>query len=526
MNTLKDIANIATKSEGNASQELIRSYYFFLTLNIRMTFMLLHVLQPELEDQTSGEDLPADTDVSARNPSREKVTAVARRVLPALRQYSIWLITQASVIIGSQSVGPVVIHAKEMWKMFADVLTRLASFYPVESLGPVNYLLEEDETTVGFKPLRDPSLSDHCNLYIDVNGTLKPHITDLGTKRCLPLEEMQARIRNILLCALTLHEDANCPIILDVETRVFIFVEEGLAIASASSPVQAPTPSFKSPMKTNCKSAVAETGRRNRAVVPDESVAASDSHNSIDSYFNHMVDNLVEPSGSRPMASNETSYGMHSRTANEVFVPIGSNGFQSHQVQSPPMLPSIPGSGLWNSAFTPQPNELQAVSPNRPGTGRQLSPMPLSTRQEQLEAAEHLERVTGYRRSSIDRSEKMTGWGKSPQNSWGGHRVSQRSSQEVNDILQRSLAEQFNPVPVPSSFFSDSSSLYANNTPLNRQHLNGGGMRGQIAPNENSTFYAGGSDFDRATMLQSSIWNGSQPRQGGYTQTPPGGQGG
>jgi len=83
---------------------------------------------------------------------------------------------------------------------------------------------------------------------------------------------------------------------------------------------------------------------------------------------------------------------------------------------------------------------------------------------------------------------------------------------------------------ITSSDFSDSSSLYANNTPAARQQPIGGGMRSlpaQFAPTNtanNSTFYAGGTDFDTAAMLRSSIWNGSQPSHGNYTQTPPGNQ--
>jgi Est1 DNA/RNA binding domain len=494
-----------------------------------MNFMLLQVLQPELEDPPSGEDLPAETDASTRISSCEKVTAVARRVLPALRQYSVWLVSQAALIVATDGVGPVAIHAKEMWKMYADVLTRLANFYPVDSLRSVNYLLEEDETTVGFKPLRDPMPSVECNLYVDDSGALKSHITDPGTKRSLPNDEMQARVRDIIICALTLHQDAKSPIFLKLETATFMVVEEGLAIASPSSPIQfqESTTSFESTLQTSSNLAVPETVRRNRAT---ESVAASDSHNSIDISMNHMVDSLVEPSGSRQTANNETSYGMHSRTANEVFAPIGSNGFRSHQLRSPPkMLPSLPG--LWNSAFTPQPNELQPTSPNHPSTGRQMSPMPLSTKQEQLKAAEHLERVTGYRRSSDERLENMTGFQRSPQDTWGGKRASHPSSQAINDILQHKLAEQFNPMSITSSDFSDSSSLYTNNTPMARQQPIGGGMRapGQFAPTNtanNSTFYAGGTDFDTAAMLRSSIWNGSQPRHGNYTQTPPDNQGG
>jgi hypothetical protein len=47
-----------------------------------------------------------------------------------------------------------------------------------------------------------------------------------------------------------------------------------------------------------------------------------------------------------------------------------------------------------------------------------------------------------------------------------------------------------------------------------------------LTKGHNSTVYSGASDFDKTTMLQSSLYDGSQPAWGGYVATPPGGQGG
>jgi hypothetical protein len=523
-----DIANTIVDAKGDANETVILSYYFILALNIRMMTMLLRVLRPELEDHSSGDDLPADTDITMQAPHREKVTVVARRVLPALRQCAVWLVSLAEIIVGTKGVAPVAIHAKAMWKLYADVLTQLARVHPVESLRPVNYLLEEDETTIGFKPLRDTNLPTECDLYVDDAGDDKPHIEDLKMKRNHPNEEMLARVRDILLCALILHQNPKIPLSFDPGMAAFIFEEEGLPLTAGSSPIQAqePIPSIESSMQSRGGFTVPETINKSTSPGPAEFVAASD--NSFDDYMHHMVNSLVEPSGSRQNTGNETSYGMHTRTANDIF---GSMDSASEKHQSPPkMLASLPG--VWNSAFTPQPNELKPLSPTGPNTRRPLSPMPLSTVQERLDAAEHLENITGYRRSSQERLENMTGFPgfrRSPQDAWGGKRASNPTFQAVNDILQQSLAEQFNPMSITSSGFSQSSSLYANNTPLQRQHLNGGGVRGQFVPNHagnNSTFYPGGSDFDTEAMLRSSIWNGSQTQQGNYTQTPPGGQGG
>lgn len=479
--------------------------------------MLLQVLLPELEDPTSGEELPNGTPRSFR-PS-EKITAVAARVFPALRQYSAWLACGSGVILNFGG-STIQIHVKEMWKMYADVLTRLANFFPVEGLASVSYLLEEDESTVGFLPLRKTDLSPECDLFIDDKGKLKPRITD-GAKQELPHIEMQSRVLNILICGLSLQLKEEIPIVLnrDNGSPTFIFVEEGLSLAS---PVHVPgiTSSYTSPVRKNGINGILDQTNGNYGTpeptsetdeVRDESVAASDSHQSMDTDMHRMVDSLLEPSSSgKNTTSNETSYGMHSATANEVFAPIGSNGFESRLQSTPKMLPSL--TGLYNSAFTPQPNELQPHSPNRPMTARQLSPLSLQSHEQRVQAAIALDQFTsGY---GITQNTEFS-WGRQ-----SSRPLSHPISQPVNQILHESLAQQY----IPSSAFSDSSSIYVNNTP--QQHFAPGRPLRHGIPtlNGNSTVYPGGSDFDRDIMLQSSLYDGSSAR--GYIQTPAGGQGG
>jgi Est1 DNA/RNA binding domain len=477
-----------------------------------MMFALLQVLLPELEGPASGEELPSGAAGSRSDRPNEKITAIAARVFPALRQYSVWLASGAGLILSSAGTASIQVHAKEMWKMYAEVLTRLPNFFPVEELGSVGYLLEEDESTVGFQPLRNPSLGAECNLYADEKGELKPRITDLGVKRDLPHVEMQARVLNILLCGLSLQLKENIPLALSRDTRspAFTFVEDSLSLASPVR-VQFSASTHMSSTPTNGNYSMHESTNR-VAEVLDESIAASDSHQSMDTDMHRMVDSLLEPPSSRNTTSNETSYGMHSATANEVFAPMGSNGFEPRFQGTPKMLPSLPG--LYNSAFTPQPNELQPLSPNRPMSARQLSPLSLTTPEQRLQAAMALDEVTGYRPT------ERGSWGKT-----ASRPLSNPVSQPVNQILQESPVLQF--MPMPSSAFSDSSSIYVN-TPHFQNRTIGGPLRGGLPPvnGNNSMVYPGASDFDKATMLQSSIYDGSHPAWGDYPQTPPGGQGG
>ncbi len=177
------------------------------------------------------------------------------------------------------------------------------------------------------------------------------------------------------------------------------------------------------------------------------------------------------------------------------------------------MLPSLPG--LYNSAFKPQPNELQPHSPNRPMTARQRSPFSLATPEQRLQAAVALDEATGF--GSTNRSSRE---------SRASRPLSNPISPPVNQILQESFAQQF--MPMPSSAFSDSSSIYVNNTPHLQSRAAGGPLRAvlPLTNGHSSTVYSGASDFDKTTMLQSSLYEGSQHAWGGYVATPPGGQGG
>lgn len=463
-----------------------------------------------------GEDLPNDTNMSQAKEPRDKITVITRRVLPALRQYSTWLVSRSRIITGIPDPA-VKVHINELHKMYADVLTRLANFFHARDLPEVSYLLEEDETTIGFKPFQDPNLDPACNLYID-GDALKPRITDPGVERSHPNIEMLARVRDIMLCGLTLAVTPQYPITYFQETGEFMFVEAGLPPTSpvngnghrpSSSPTNLPH-AHTSPTKAAGKHKAPEPPQQ----LNDEIESIADSHISMDTYMHNMVNSLLEPSTKKTTNSDETSYGMHSSTLNEVFAPTGQSGHhhhrQSQSISTPKVLPSL--GGIWSSPFTPQPNELKSISPDRPSTARQLSPLQLATAEQQEQAAADLD--------------EMTGFGTRTRNSWG-----RPAPQAVNQVLQESLAQQYSPLPMQSSAFSDTSSIYFNPTQAANRRSGGAFNHGQfsVANGNNTTTYAGASDFDRHMMFQSSLWNGSQPVGGwqGYTQTPPpGGQGG
>ncbi|KAI9646713.1 hypothetical protein NHQ30_004710 [Ciborinia camelliae] len=494
-----------TEAESGVTDDLKKSFYFLLGFNLQVFCVLLQALISELSDAAEAENLESLTVTDASGDSFEKLSPVAIRVLPAIRQYFAWIISQRLLLVGLadgvdlESTGPLVGHIQRMWKTAADALTALVSFFPVASLPYLTYLLPEDEQTVGFKPLRDPPHGlEEYSLYNKDNGSLKARISDGIIRQ--PDSENYARIRDILRAGMALHFEKQCPIIMTDDSR-FIYDTE-----SAMSPISVDSAMPSQPSRPTY-------AVQNYKNISNDNVATSDSIGIMDTEMNRMVDDLLEPPTFAP--SDDTSYGMNSSIANAVFAPIGSERTRlsaSTHITPTKTFPTLPG--IWGSPFTPKPNELRPISPEKLSSSGGFPLMNYSTNEDQLAAAAALDNMTGMQRRSSN------GVAANAKN----HLTSFDTSKPVNQMLQESLAKQFEPMSLSSSVFStNSSSIYVNNSPpkayynrtLGRPSFNG----------QDSTIYPGASDFDRTTMLQSSFWNPSQTDNYNYNSTPPAGQG-
>lgn len=152
------------------------------------------MLLPELECFAGGDE---PSNGLAPTSGSAKMTAVARRVLPALRQYSSWLLSNADILVAQMGDNVLNIQIRELWKIYATALTLLASTFTVAELPQVDYLLDEDEDTIGFKPL-DNQITRR-RFYDGINlAVLKPKYHDKGIQRHHPNVEMLGRIRGLL----------------------------------------------------------------------------------------------------------------------------------------------------------------------------------------------------------------------------------------------------------------------------------------------------------------------------------------
>ncbi|KAJ4346176.1 hypothetical protein N0V95_005640 [Ascochyta clinopodiicola] len=208
-------------------EHIMRTYFYFLRLNVKTFFILLQVLQPELERLSETDDVTHQNGDSARQLS-DKITAVARRILPGLRLYSTWFARYWQVLNANIADTLTTVDVQELWKAYAATLTLLTSSFPVDQLPQENYMLEEDTDTIGFQPLMSPD-----TMKVWYNGELlKPKWTDI--ERNHPNVEMLMRIKDLLIDGLLLTQNANAP--LDLAGTRFIYREEGLPSELLASP--------------------------------------------------------------------------------------------------------------------------------------------------------------------------------------------------------------------------------------------------------------------------------------------------
>ncbi|MCJ1476918.1 hypothetical protein MMC13_005587 [Lambiella insularis] len=378
------------------SPEMLRAFFYFLRLNVKTMFTLLQVLQPELECFAAPES-DQDPDVNAQRS--EKITTVARRLLPGLRQYSSWLTCNSGLLVAQVGDSAINVQVKELWKTYANTLTLLAATFSASDLPAIEYLLEEDEDTLGFKPFEPEIIKKRYNN--QETGTRKPLFHAESIRHQHPNLEMLGRIRDFLTDGLLLAMDESIPIELLDGTTTVAYREEGMPSELLASPeghhatLSATSIDREDITLAKQASACVAASVNNDAV--SQSASASVSANVV---MNEMVDNIVgsettnesehykdaaafrapptPPSYSfdeSPVksAGNDTSYRLlGSSTAQEFFndSTFATPRQPSQHEPSMPLLPSI-----YNSVFAPTQDEVSS----RPSTAKGLSP-PRSSR--------------------------------------------------------------------------------------------------------------------------------------------------
>jgi Est1 DNA/RNA binding domain len=151
-------------------------------------------LLQELCQVVGDEDEPGETP-SSKDPSK-RFSATARRILPGLRQYSTWLISNVSHLLALEHHEFLSVQVVEFWRVYAKSLDLLAATFQMSELPQLDYLLDEDEDTIAFVPFANASASRR---YFQPGGiTLKRRARDQGVERDHPSVKLLFRVRGIL----------------------------------------------------------------------------------------------------------------------------------------------------------------------------------------------------------------------------------------------------------------------------------------------------------------------------------------
>lgn len=159
----------------------------FTRLNIKTFSVLIQLLLSELESPTGDR---------SQHHHPEKLTPVVQCILPVLRNYSSWLLTNYRFL----SYEKEDFQIQDLWKIYANTLTFLASKFKIPHIDTIAYLLQEDEDILGFAPLINDSTSRRYK--ID-SAKLKPRVDEVKDKRNTS-SEMLFRIRDFVIDGLDL----------------------------------------------------------------------------------------------------------------------------------------------------------------------------------------------------------------------------------------------------------------------------------------------------------------------------------
>jgi Est1 DNA/RNA binding domain len=366
---------------------------------------LLQILLPELEQVVAEDDelgkIPSSRDLS------DRISATARRILACLRQYSSWLVSNASHLVALENHEVVGVQITEFWRIYANALTLLAATFQKSDLPSIDYLLEEDEDTIAFTPF-----TNSCTLsrFYHADGvTLKPRSRDQTVQRYHPSVEMLFRVRGLLedgvalVTRLVCHLPSPCvswkltdlqnessqtpvPLII-VEDARFEFKEKGLPSEPSFNKSHSHSHSAASINRDDIERAKRSSmpSRRPTDIPEDasESLAPSVSTNTT---MRRMVDGLVasevsenhEPNPHFPQISHgespptPTVDGFEDAAYEDLKSGTKSkNGGPMDNLENiRPMLPSI-----WNSPFAPRPGETESPH-TRPSTAHRHAVVP------------------------------------------------------------------------------------------------------------------------------------------------------
>ena len=182
-----------------------QSAHHFTRVNAKAMVVLLKTFYHEL----NGKFPDQSTSTEALQHESKVLSRVASRILPELRLYSSWLLANSGQLAALQDndvLGPSI---RRLWRIYARAMTAFMASVPIESLQVnIDYLLEEDEDTLGFKPFAHQRTQQR---FLQEDGvSIKPKFHDQRVSRLQSNAETLGRLADLLADGMVLDQDEVC----------------------------------------------------------------------------------------------------------------------------------------------------------------------------------------------------------------------------------------------------------------------------------------------------------------------------
>ncbi|KAI1143600.1 hypothetical protein F5Y05DRAFT_133 [Hypoxylon sp. FL0543] len=376
-----------------------QSAQFLLRFNIRTVLILLRVLKAGLLDESATSPAPEGEDEDEKNAeSPICFSQLLMKLYPLFRIYISWIyVCRTDANKYREYLEP---YISDVYRLLADTLTLLnGTIDQATTTTPSKYLLPEDTEALGLRPLSDRNLP----LFVyaeDLPGldppkkhkVRKPRQRTFGRKY-RPWTEAIWRMRDIVYCGVLLAGSSSYPLTMAVTHLEGRDIECWNVNADPSQRVSIDDASMsrmlkklrlvdmetdaEDPAPNAANSTTAEVHGDQDAIDPipecslvkgksveeREPSSLLDTDLSGDSEMVNMVNKLLDPTDdSRPQSSQtqgETSYGMNTATANEVFGQLAANSTQPSPVSK--TIPNLP----WGYFYEPTPQRSGSQTNNQ-----------------------------------------------------------------------------------------------------------------------------------------------------------------
>ncbi|KAI8962478.1 hypothetical protein F5Y11DRAFT_191371 [Daldinia sp. FL1419] len=425
-----------------------QSAQFLLRFNIRTLVVLLRVLKAGLLNESATSPAPKgqfDGRDSAESPIC--FSPLLARLFPFIRIYISWIyVSQTDINNYREFLEP---YASDAYRLLADTLTLLNAITDqVAITTPSKYLLPEDVEALGLRPFAN----DNLPLFIQLKDLLRPSSPKKSKSRkprqrasgCQyrPDTETVWRIRDIVYCGVLLSNSPACPLVValrqhegqDVECwdftdgpsqkvpisevimlRMLNKLKLGNAKPKPDSPAQKDSgPASPEIAVEDEKLSYSDDGDvdpemqrqpdKGKSVDEQAPFSLLDTDLSGDSEMVNMVNKLLDPTeDSRPQSSQtqaDTSYGMNTTTANDIFGQLGANSEHTSAQPSPASktIPSLP----WGYFYKPTPHRSTSQSNNQLSTDGDYIPRSVHGQLDSLEPSSYLDGLaTGARQAQV-----------------------------------------------------------------------------------------------------------------------------